>query len=60
MFGIIYNKVVANAYWLEALVFPTLIPSFNEHTVETMLGGIVDVSLHVLVVGSVATVRFQL
>ena len=31
MFGIIYNKVVANAYWLEALFFPTLIPILIGH-----------------------------
>ena len=37
-------------------VFPSYVPSFYEHLVETVLGSEVDVTLHLLVVGSMTTV----
>ena len=41
-------------------VFPTYVPAFYQHLVETVLGGEVDVALHVLVVGLVGAVGLYL
>ena len=41
-------------------VFPTDVPSFHEHGVETVLGGKVDISAHVGIVGSMQSVGLHL
>ena len=41
-------------------VFPAHVPAFHEHLVKTVLGGEVDITLHVLVVGFVRTVGCHL
>ena len=41
-------------------VFPTFVPSFHKHLVKAMLGSKINVSSHLLVVGSVTTVRLCL
>ena len=41
-------------------VFPANVPAFHQHFVETVLGGKVDVALHLLVVGGMAAVGLHL
>ena len=37
-------------------VFPANVPTLNQHLVETMLGGKVDVTTHIVVVGTMQSV----
>ena len=41
-------------------VFPTNIPTLDQHLVETILGSEVDVSLHILIVGLMGAVGLHL
>ena len=41
-------------------VFPTNVPTFNQYLVEAVLGCKVDITLHLLVVGTMTTVRLHL
>ena len=41
-------------------VFPTHVPAFHQHLVKSVLGGKVDVALHLLIVGSMTAIGLHL
>ena len=41
-------------------VFPTDIPTLNEHLLKTILGSEVDIALHLLVIGCMAAIGLHL
>ena len=41
-------------------VFPTNVPTFNQYLVEAVLGSKVNIALHLLVVGTMTTIRLHL
>ena len=41
-------------------VFPTNVPAFYQHLVETVLGSEVDITLHILIIGLMGPVRLNL
>ena len=54
------HKIKHIIFLMTEPVFPTNIPTFHQHSIETMLGSEVDVTFHILRVGGMATAGLAL